>query len=100
MNLETVSIGGFTLQIRKDRAQQEMDIINEVLLGDTYRLHGMKEAGFEPRTIVSIGSHIGTVEVLAHALWPEAKLVSGEPAKTWFELRRQNAAYYWRDNVA
>src|SRR5438045_3905914 len=100
MNQQTITVGNFTLQIRKDRAEQDMDIVKEVLLGDTYRLHGMKEAGFEPQTIVSIGSHIGTFEMLAHSLWPNAKVVSVEPNKESFELLKRNAPFSSAYNVA
>jgi FkbM family methyltransferase len=75
-------------------------MVNEVITEDTYRLQNMKREGFEPETIVSVGSHIGTFEVLAHALWPKARLISVEPNKESFAVLQQNAPFASAYNAA
>ncbi len=86
--------------IRANRAEQDRYVIDEVITRDTYRLRNMKQRGFEPETIVSIGSHIGTFEVIAHALWPEARIVSVEPNKESFAILQRNAPFASAYNVA
>jgi len=48
---------GRQIFIREDRSQGDIDVINEVLVGDTYRIGEMMEA---PALVFDIGSHIGT----------------------------------------
>jgi FkbM family methyltransferase len=82
------------IYVRAHRAEQDVTVIREVIHADCYQLRQMKQAGYEPKTIVSIGSHIGTFELLAHSLWPEAHLVSVEPNRESFALLEMNVGHY------
>jgi FkbM family methyltransferase len=100
MTEQTVAMVPTTLFVRANRVDQDKYIINEVITEDTYRLRYMKQKGFEPQTVVSVGSHIGTFEVLSHALWPNARIISVEPNKETFELLKRNAPYSAAYNAA
>jgi FkbM family methyltransferase len=82
------------------RNQSDTDVVNEVINGDCYLLNAMKQRGFQPRVIVDVGAHIGTFSVLAHSLWPEARIISIEPNAESFEVLKQNAPFATLFNLA
>lgn len=82
------------------RSQADIDVVNEVIHGDCYNLRAMKQKGFEPGVIVDVGAHIGTFSVLAHSLWPDARIIAIEPNKETFACLQRNAPFAALFNVA
>ena len=74
-----------TLGIQRDIARMWLEtnhaehIATEVIEHDSYRLEALKKSGFQPKTILDVGGHVGTFSLLAHHVWPEAKIVTIEP---------------------
>jgi FkbM family methyltransferase len=65
------------LQIRD---QFERDACAGVIDLDEYRLRALRDRGFTPKTIVDIGGHIGSFALMASSVWPNARIISVEPA--------------------
>lgn len=101
LTLETtvVESHGFSFRIRTSRGG-DMDVINEIVGRDDYRLNLMKAAGFNPKVIVDVGAHIGSFSVLAHSLWPQATIVCLEPNPESFQLLEQNCPFAMRLRAA
>ncbi|MFN7841235.1 MAG: hypothetical protein ACK5N9_05870, partial [Pirellula sp.] len=51
---------------------------------DEYRINDLRSHNV--RTIVDVGSHVGSFTVMAHHYWPKAKIVAVEPHPQSFEL--------------
>jgi len=82
---------GLIINVREGNLGKfDNNVINEVIVGDTYKLKQLKESGYEPEVIVDIGGHIGTFGVSVKQLWPEAVLVAIEPSRTNWELYNKN----------
>lgn len=99
MSTTIISVAGFDIHVRTEKEGDD-NVIGEVIRGDCYNLRQLKASGFEPRTILSVGGHIGTFEVLAHSLWPGAKFISVEPNPRSFELLKLNAPFSNAYNAA
>lgn len=99
MNNAIISAEGFDIHVRTEREGDD-NVIGEVLRSDTYRLKELKDSGYEVRTFLSVGSHIGTAEMLVHRYWPDAKCISVEPNKRSFELLKLNAPFSSAYNAA
>lgn len=82
------------------RNQADIDIVNEVYWGDCYGLRAMKQRGVEPKTIIDVGANIGVFSVLAHELWPNARMIAIEPNKKSFKVLQKNAPWATLHNVA
>lgn len=55
------------------------NVCHNVIEEDAYGLWPLKQKGYEPKIIVDIGAHIGTFSLMAHQLWPDARIYSVEP---------------------
>ena len=58
----------------------ERDVVRGVIELDEYRLRTLDARGFKPQTIVDIGGHVGSFVLMANTIWPNAHIVSVEPA--------------------
>ena len=68
----------------------DIDVINEVYLGDTYRIG---QLNILPKILVDIGAHIGTFARLAWETWGDAvKIICIEPNPHSFQLLESNVA--------
>ena len=57
---------------------------------DEYRINDLRPHNV--RTIVDVGSHVGSFTVMAHHYWPNAKIVAVEPHQQSFELMTKNTS--------
>lgn len=92
MEITQVKHAGFDLNVRVATPWLDMNIVTEVVANDGYRLHEMKESGFEPKVLLDIGGHIGSFGLLAKRLWPKAMLVAVEPDPVNARLYAMNLA--------
>ncbi len=58
---------------------------------DEYRINDLRSHNV--RTIVDVGSHVGSFTVMAHHYWPNAKIVAVEPHPQSFELMTKNTSH-------
>ena len=81
---------GLTLNLRSDRAEQDLSIAKEVILDDCYGLLQLVRLGFKPSVIFDVGGHIGSFVLLAKLLRPESFVLAFEPNIESFSLYQQN----------
>jgi hypothetical protein len=58
---------------------------------DEYRINDLRSHNV--RTILDVGSHVGSFTVMAHHYWPNAKIVAVEPHPQSFELMTKNTSH-------
>jgi FkbM family methyltransferase len=58
---------------------------------DEYRINDLRPHNV--RTILDVGSHVGSFTVMAHHYWPKAKIVAVEPHPQSFELMTKNTSH-------
>lgn len=75
-----------TLNIRTEK-DGDLNVIGEVLQGDTYRIATMERA---PTLVFDIGAHIGTFTNGIKSRFPDARVVAIEPNARSFELLKAN----------
>lgn len=80
--------------------KNDVDVCEEVVRGDGYHIARLKSVGFNPKTVVDCGAHIGSFSCFAHALWPEAEIICIEPHPGSFELLALNCPWAECYNVA
>jgi FkbM family methyltransferase len=88
MIIKQVNVLGSTVNVREEREQQDMDVVNEVLVSDCYNLGPMQKQDF--KTFMDIGGHIGTFSLLVKKIWPEAKIMGFEPNAFSYNLYARN----------
>jgi FkbM family methyltransferase len=58
---------------------------------DEYRINDLRSHNV--RTILDIGSHVGSFTAMAHHYWPNARIVAVEPHPQSFELLTKNTSH-------
>ncbi len=79
------------LEIHDDMIEHDRGVSIEVQEQDCYRVRRLHAEGFEPRTIVDIGAHIGTFAMMADKYFPRATVYAFEPIRRHYDLLRRNA---------
>ena len=89
MEFKLNEIQGFKIYTRKDRHDQDMNVIREVIIRDHYRVAKLSKF-IRPKVVLDIGGHIGTFGMLAKKYWPDALLIAIEPNKISYKLYQMN----------
>lgn len=92
-NTETYGVDGIEITFRTEK-EGDKAVIQEVIVEDCYGLKKLKQEGFEPKTILDIGAHIGCFTLLANKLWPDAHIICFEPLPRSYEILRLNTDYF------
>jgi len=79
----------FKIYTRKDRRDQDMNVVREVIIGDHYRVAKLSRF-IQPKVILDIGGHIGTFGILVKTYWPDSLLIAVEPNKISYGLYQMN----------
>ena len=94
----------YSFKVRENTVDK--NIVNEVIVADTYQLHSiMSNVGggtWSPSVIVDMGAHIGSFTILANSLFPHSKIYSYEACKDNFdilELNVDNSIHNEHDNI-
>ncbi len=88
--LQSDQYRGFVVNVRESRAQQDEDIVAEVLVHDCYKLRILNLLGLRPKTVLDVGGHIGTFALAVKYYWPEVRVIAFEPCRESFELYQKN----------
>lgn len=64
-----------SIEIREEYLHQDQVVVEEVICQDCYQI---KSLNIEPKVIVDVGAHIGAFSLLAHQLFPKAKIIAIE----------------------
>ena len=92
MQITQLKHAGFIVNVRIDTPWLDTNILTEVISSDEYRIHEMKEAGFEPKVVLDIGGHIGGFGLLVKSFWPDVRLIAIEPDPLNAKLYSMNLA--------
>jgi len=87
------TFNGRNVFVRSERSAQDIDVYNEVICGDCYKLSLIKSV-YTPKIIVDVGAHIGTFSLLAKSIWPQSTIYAVEPEPDNVELLRANLSGY------
>jgi FkbM family methyltransferase len=85
----------FKVWIRDERPG-DVNVVGEVIRGDTYMLRQLAPNFPEVEVIVDVGGHIGCFGILASRWWPKARIFGVEPNPRSHELMALN----YRDHIA
>ncbi len=69
----------------------DLDVINEVIVDDCYKIRNLK---LTPKNIIDIGAFIGDSTILMASKFNNANIFAFEPEKDNFELLKKNVANY------
>jgi len=72
MQYETFA--GIKIYIREDNQHQDLDVVHDIIEHDAYRLREIRAV----KTVVDVGSHIGTFSLHCHKRYPDARIVCCE----------------------
>lgn len=92
MNVIKHEATGFS--IREERAQQDIDVINEVFVADTYAIRQLSRILGQGGSILDVGGHIGSFSALAIRLMRPKKIVAVEPFSENHELLTRNLRHF------
>lgn len=90
---QIANVLGEDFTIRCNNWQQDMVVVEDVFIRDTYKLGELKER-FSIETIVDVGAHIGTFGRLAKKLIPGCKVFSYECEPENYATLRKNLEPY------
>lgn len=85
--LKKMYTGGYWFIVREHTHDHRM--IRAVIERDEYGLETLKEV-LTPNLIVDVGAHIGSFAAMARKHWPEARIMSYEPAPDSAKMFRAN----------
>ena len=67
-----ILIDNITIKIRDNLQQQDMDVVNEVIAGDCYKVCDLP---IPIHSVIDVGAHIGTFALKVHERQPHAKII-------------------------
>lgn len=78
-DLAPVQVGEFTVWMTATDPHRAQDhaVVVPILIGDEYDLTPLADR--EIKTVVDIGSNVGAFTMRAKSLWPDCKVIAGEP---------------------